>query len=183
MNARQRLIDPVLAGVLLLFGVAVLYAAAQLGAGTESDPLGPRGFPTLLGAGFVGCGLALLAMSLFRRIGRRDEPAHAEDVEDAGDTYPAGGEDQKPVHRARLLFVSAAIVVYVVVLPILGFLLSSAIFVAMSIILQGGARRLAMLGAVVVFPIIVYVLFAVILGIRLPSGVFDPMLVVGRLMP
>ena len=166
------MIDPVLGGVILLFGAGVLLAAAQLHAGTATDPLGPRGFPTLIGIGLLGSGLTLLATSILSLRSRAHED-HEADEDSAED------ENDGRALRTRLVMSCAVIIAYVLVLPIAGFLLSTPAFVAAMIVLQGGASRLAFVTAVIAFPIVVYLLFAVLLGISLPTGLFDPMVLLG----
>lgn len=171
MRERLPITDLVLGGVLLLIGVGLLVASAQLQAGNATDPLGPRGFPSLLGVGFIGAGIALLTKSA---LVARYPGAHVEEVEDSED------EDQGPAARSRLLLACGTIVLYLLVLPVGGFLLSTPAFVAAMIVLQGGASRRSFIAMVVGFPIAVYLLFAVLLGVTLPTGVFDPMLLAGR---
>ncbi len=179
MSTQGRLVDPMVSGVLLLFGACVLYAAAQLQGGTETDPLGPRAFPTLIGIGFVGCGLALLIKSLAFRGHGEDGQGEFDEVEHA-DGY--GDElEQEPARRHRMLLACSVISLYTLALPILGFLLATIVFMAAMILLQGGARRRSFVTVVVLFPASAYVLFTVLLSVRLPAGFFDPISLMGRL--
>jgi putative tricarboxylic transport membrane protein len=176
----QRL-DIVLAGVLVLLGAGVLYAAAGFAAGTEADPLGPRGFPTVLGVGFIGCGIALLAKSLLSSSRQHDESAETDPV--AGPDDHDDSAERGSVQRKRLVLTCAAIAVYVVALSLAGFLLTTPVFVAALIMVQGGVRRVAFATTVVAFPIAVYLLFTVLLDVELPVGVFDPLSLVRRSLP
>lgn len=172
MRERLPVTDLVLGGVLLLVGVGLLLASAQLQAGSATDPLGPRGFPSLLGVGFVGSGIALLAKAA---LVARHPAAYVADA----DAEHGDEEDHGPAMRSRLLLASLTIVAYVLVLPVGGFLLSTPAFITATIALQGGAARRSFIAMVVGFPIAVYLLFAVLLGVPLPTGVFDPLLLAG----
>lgn len=169
-RGRSPLTDVVVGGVLLLVGVGVLLATAQLRGGGPTDPLGPRGFPGLLGVGFLLVGIAVIVSSV--RNARR--AGAGEVARDAGDE-----DDDGPALKLRLALASAAVVLYVVVLPVAGFLLTTAAFVAGVIWLQGGARTRPFVAMVIGFPAAVYVLFSVLLGVPLPPGVFDPVLLLG----
>jgi putative tricarboxylic transport membrane protein len=158
--------DMVLGGVLLAIGLGLYLAAAQLQGGSPTDPLGPRGFPSLLSLGFVGSGVALLVKSV---LVARNPEAHVEEPDD--------DEEEEPLMLSRLLLASLGIIVYVIaLLPVLGFLLATVVFVAAMISVQGGAARRPFIVMSLGFPIAVYVLFGVLLDVSLPIGMFfvDP---------
>lgn len=166
---RQRLPieDMVLGGLLLVIGLGLYLASAQLQGGSSTDPLGPRGFPSLLSLGFLGTGIALLVKSA---LVARNPDAYAEEEKDDED-------EQAPIVRSRLLLAALGILVYVLVLlPILGFLLATIAFVAVMIAVQGGAARRSFIAMSLGFPIAVYLLFGVLLDVSLPIGMFfvDP---------
>ena len=163
---RRPITDLVLGGLLLLIGVGLYLAAAQLQAGSATDPLGPRGFPSLLSLGFVGSGVGLLVKT---GLAARRPGGYVEEVDD--------DEEQSPITVSRLLLASLGIIVYVLVaLPVLGFLLGTIIFVAVMIAVQGGAARRSFIAMSLGFPIAVYLLFGVLLDVPLPIGMFfvDP---------
>ena len=164
--------DLVLGGLLLAFGLVVVLAAAQLKAGSTTDPLGPRGFPLLLGLGFLGAGAGLLVKTVLTARRPADSVDALLDLEDE--------EDDGPANRPRLVLGASAVVAYVLLLPYAGFLLTTAVFLAAMIRLQGGARPRAFVAMVVGFPTAVWLLFAVVLNVPLPSGVFDPLLLTDR---
>ncbi|MBA3309776.1 MAG: tripartite tricarboxylate transporter TctB family protein, partial [Nocardioidaceae bacterium] len=155
------------------FGIGVILAAAQLKAGSTTDPLGPRGFPGLLGLGFLGAGVGLLVKTTLA--GRRpaDDVVSVMDLDD-------DEEDEGPANRFRLVVAALAVIAYVLLLPYGGFLLTTGAFLAVMIKLQGGAALRPFVAMVIGFPVAVFLLFAVILGVPLPSGVFDPLLLTSR---
>ncbi|MDQ3385158.1 MAG: tripartite tricarboxylate transporter TctB family protein [Actinomycetota bacterium] len=163
--------DLTLGALLLVFGIGVILAAAQLKAGSTTDPLGPRGFPGLLGLGFLGAGVGLLVKTTLA--GRRP----ADDVVSVMDLAGADEEeDDGPANRFRLVVAALAVIAYVLLLPYGGFLLTTSAFLAALIRLQGGVGLRPFIAMVLGFPTAVFLLFAVILGVPLPSGVFDPLL-------
>jgi hypothetical protein len=167
VRARPPITDLVLGGLVLLLGVGLYVAAAGLQGGSPTDPLGPRGFPSLLSLGFVGSGLGLLVRSVVAA--RRPGGSVAEVDDDE--------EEQAPIAVSRLVFASLAIIGYVLVaLPVLGFLLGTIVFVAALIAVQGGAARRSSIAMSLGFPVAVYLLFGVLLDVPLPIGMFfvDP---------
>jgi putative tricarboxylic transport membrane protein len=164
---RQQHVDLALAGTLLLIGVLLLIAIAGLPAGTSADPVGPRGFPSLLAVGFLGSATALAAKAM---LARRHPRAYL-----LASADPDSADSEGPVLRSRLVLASITIVGYVLLLPIVGFLLITPAFIVALIIIQGGVATRSLIVMAVGFPIAVYLLFAVLLGVPLPGGVFDPM--------
>lgn len=168
VRGRLPVTELVIGAILALVGVGVLLAAAELRGGSTTDPLGPRGFPTLLGIGFIGAGLAVALQALRRA--RRPAP----------DTQQTEDEDADgPALKLRLVLSSAAVVLYVVLLPVVGFFLTTIAFVAGMIRLQGGAAPRAYVAMVLGFPTAVYLLFRVLLRVPLPAGFFDPGVLLG----
>jgi hypothetical protein len=165
---RERLpvTDLVLGGLLVLLGAGLYLASAQLQGGSPTDPLGPRGFPSLLSLGFVGSGVALLVRSV---VAARLPGDRVPEVDDE--------EEQPPIALSRLLLASLGILGHVLVaLPVLGFLLGTIVFVAAMIAVQGGAARRSFIAMSLGFPVAVYLLFGVLLDVSLPIGMFfvDP---------
>jgi putative tricarboxylic transport membrane protein len=150
------------AGVLLAAGgVVVLLAAARLPGGTEADPLGPRGFPSLLGAGLIGSGLAMLVRTLIVVRNPTSRPAFEP---------PDDGQAEGSFSPRRFLGAVVVLVLYVVALPVLGFLISTPAFLAGMVTLQGGVPRLQFVGTVVGLPVGILLLFSGLFGVPLPGG-------------
>ncbi|MGH2378425.1 MAG: tripartite tricarboxylate transporter TctB family protein [Candidatus Limnocylindria bacterium] len=158
--------DVILGGLVLLGGLAVSRAALELPAGAVNDPLGPRGFPLLLGAGLAVCGVVLAATSLR---GTRPDAAVASDVTDAD-------EARMPYSWWRVSGAVAASLAYVLALIPLGALLASIGYAAALLVLQGRSGRREAAATAVAFPFFVYVLLDVVLGVPLPPGPLEPLI-------
>ncbi|MGH2450753.1 MAG: tripartite tricarboxylate transporter TctB family protein [Candidatus Limnocylindria bacterium] len=163
MTARR---DAVVGLVLALAGLAVLRASIELPAGTPGDPLGPRGFPLLLGAGLAACGLVLLAAPLTARW-RRPAPTLAETLADE--------EERAPLSWPRAVAAVGATAVYLAALVPLGALLATVAYALALLLIQGGVGRRAIAATAVAFPLVLILLFGVALGIPLPAGPLEPL--------
>lgn len=143
----------VVALLALLGSAFLLYASAQLDVGTSARP-GPGLMPLLAAAGL---GLAAL-LALVERVGP------AAEVEDVPDRSGA----------RRQAMVLGGMAAYIVLIPVLGFLLASAL--AMSVISWViSTRRKALRAAVigVALAIVVDWTFRFLLNVNLPSGLWD----------
>jgi putative tricarboxylic transport membrane protein len=165
--------DLVLSGVLAL--IAVVYAIQTFDL-PETSPnqsdIGPRAYPLLILVllVLVAALLALKALRGFVGSVRPDSSPGTEAVTD---------------RRAMLLrlggltLVVAATVVYLELMIPLGFIVSTAVFVAIQVGMIGGWRRYG--GRRMLIPIVfaclasvaIYVLFADSLGVLLPRGIFS----------
>lgn len=158
--------DVVLGLLLLVGGLALIRASFGLPAGTPTDPLGPRGFPLLLGLGLAGCGIALAVASL-RTFGKETPAGGATEVD---------AEIRAPYSWPRLGGAVAASAAYVVLLVPLGALFATIAYALALLLIQGPAGRREAAATAVGFPLVVYVLFDVLLGIPLPAGPLEPLL-------
>ncbi|HUG56256.1 MAG TPA: tripartite tricarboxylate transporter TctB family protein [Candidatus Limnocylindrales bacterium] len=163
MTARR---DAVVGLVLTVAGLAVLRASIELPAGTPGDPLGPRGFPLLLGAGMAACGLVLLAAPLAARW-RRPAPALAEVVVD--------DEERAPLSWPRAAATVAATAAYLAALVPLGALFATVLYALALLLIQGGVGWRGIAATAVAFPLLLILLFGVALGIPLPAGPLEPL--------
>jgi putative tricarboxylic transport membrane protein len=134
---------------MLAFGTAVAIEAQRIN-DPGADVIGPAAFPFVLGLIIAVCGVALCARVL----------------------SAAGSADEK-LPRARWLVLVAALallVVYTHGLASIGFLVATALFIAVCLALLGERRlgRLAM--ASVVGSLVIFVVFGLVLGVDLPKG-------------
>jgi hypothetical protein len=162
----DRRADVAVAFCVVLLGVFVLVAAQDVRPASIADPIGSRGAPHLVGAVLVLGGLALI---LRRAVRWRHERI----------VVPAEGmEDDRgvpPGSAIRALAIWTAAVVYVLVLPALGYLLATPIFLGAVLWLL--AIRSWMLVAVPLgFTIPVFLVFTLFLNVRLPTGILDGVL-------
>ncbi len=142
-------------GVMGLGGYFV-YGALQINVAQTYARVGPRFFPFLVAFGLLLCG-ALLLMQALR--GQTAEPEEAEDADaDAPIDYRAVGT------------IAAALVLYVLVLKIAGFILASAVLF-WGVALAFGSRawlRDPLVG--LALALVVFEAFTRLLGLRLPAG-------------
>jgi hypothetical protein len=162
----------------LLFGtatlvVAVVYyrLAAAIPASDLSDPIGPQGLPKIYAVLLAGLALILIARSL-PRVHANPEPSNPEPrtLEPSNPEPPKPGSPGSRAARvAGMLLIGIA---YIVVLPWLGYLVSIAALLTVTIYLQGGSidRRtiLVALSGAAVF----WLLFIWLLGIQYPAGIW-----------
>lgn len=171
---RAQLVDLALAGVLLVIGAALLVGVSGLRGGNPADPLGPRGFPTLLTVGILVTGLVLAIKSAVAL-------RHPDAFGAMAGTHEAqdNSEDMGPVSHMRLALGSLGIILYAVLLPVAGFLVTSFLFIVGMIYVQGGAALRSVVVTSLGFPIALYLLLSTFLGISLPNGFFDPSSLLG----
>ena len=135
--------------VMLAFGAAVAIEARRI-PDPGADVIGPAAFPFVLGLVIAACGAALSVMAV-------------RDAGSAGETLP----------RARWLVLGAALallLVYTHSLARIGFLVATALFIAVCLALLGerGLVRLAVAG--IVASLAIFVIFGMLLGVDLPKG-------------
>jgi hypothetical protein len=145
-------------------------AQAPEQAGDTPEPLAPVGAPVGVEARVAEARAEVAASPEVGEQARVEALAEAE----AGET---GGDDPRfPASAVRAFSVMAATIAYIALLSPLGYLLSTAAFVA------GGAHlmRARGIGRLAVYPaafsIVTYALFDSILNVRLPAGVLKPLL-------
>lgn len=148
-----------------LGGLGLTAWAWQLPPGHDRDPLGPRGFPLLLGLALVVCGLTLLGQA---RRGR-------------GAAGAAPSDDDGPLAAGQLVGGIALTALYVWALEPLGYLLATPPFLAALLVLQGGVRLGAFLWTVLALPTALFVVFAGLMRVPLPLGVLERVLPPGGL--
>jgi putative tricarboxylic transport membrane protein len=150
-------VDRIVGAVLVCSGLGVLALTIGLAAATAVDPVGPRGFPALLGLVLLACGAALV-------LGRHGAPADA-DAEARG-TLAAG----------PLLGAIGLTALYLTVLEPAGYLLATPLYLAALLLVQGGVTARAFVLTVLGLPAALYLLFAVAMRVPLPTGPLEPFL-------
>jgi putative tricarboxylic transport membrane protein len=147
-------VDRAVALALIGLGLGVLVLAFQLPQATAADPVGPRGFPALLGLVVLACGVALAVLP-----------------QKAGDAEPRGALAPRP-----LLGAIALTAAYLAVLEPAGYLLATPPYLAALLLVQGGVKPRAMILTALGVPAVLYVLFAVAMRVPLPPGPLEPLL-------
>jgi putative tricarboxylic transport membrane protein len=153
-------VNRVLGAVLACFGLGVVALAVRLPAATPADPVGPRGFPTLLGLVVLACGIGLA-------IGARLQ-AGAAPADDA--------ETRGPLAPRPLLGGIGLTALYLAALEPAGYLLATPPYLAALLLLQGRVTARAFLLTVLGLPAALYALFAVAMRVPLPTGPLEPFL-------
>jgi putative tricarboxylic transport membrane protein len=136
------------------FGLGLLALTVGLPAATAADPVGPRGFPGLLGLVILACGVALVLVP-------RAEP----DAAERGLLAP------RP-----LLGAIALTALYLAVLVPAGYLLATPPYLAGLLLVQGRVTARTLLLTALGLPAVLYALFAVVMRVPLPVGPLEPLL-------
>ena len=148
-----------LAGLLVaLFGAWFLWQATELRSGPGYAAVGPRIFPTIVGGGLLGSGLALVLASPRGGSGTAHERMAAAD--------PAGAATDWPT----LLATAAALAGYVALFRPLGFIVASTVFLAAVARILGSERWPRDLLAGTILGLVTYAVFTLLLGLELPAG-------------
>lgn len=149
--------DRVIFGCTVLLAALYLFAAEQLPSLTIGDPLGPRAFPRLLGAGLIIVA-TLLAVEMLRA--RKRAPAEAPQRESGAP-------------RAYAIVASAALwtFAYILVFERLGYVAATTVYVFALTAYFNRGRWVVNTLTSVLFCLASYFLFTRILGVTLPGGV------------
>lgn len=154
-----------LGALLVLVAAGWIVAAWGLPAGSAMDPLGPRGFPVLLGLVLAAAGVTLIVQGARRAAG--------------GATDAAPEEDAGPFSPGRLLGALGLTGAYLAGLEPLGYLVTTPLYVAALLILQGGVPWRPLLLTALGLPLVLFLFFATLMGVPLPWGVLEPLRYLG----
>jgi putative tricarboxylic transport membrane protein len=137
--------DRVFGGACLLLAAFFIWQATQIKLGFIVDPLGPRAFPMIIGAVLAVAGL-----------------------------YPILKPDPQPDWPnlgglLEIVFAAAVLIAYAMLLPRLGFTLSTAIAAGLLTWRLGG-RPLTSVASGVVISVGIYAVFHLVLGLSLARG-------------
>jgi putative tricarboxylic transport membrane protein len=155
------LADRVIFVCIIVFAGLYLFATSQIPSLEIGDPLGPKAFPRLLGAGLL-LTAALLLMEMLRE--RRSAAAPAESTERRGE------------ERGHYLVIAAVVVwtgVYYAVFEHLGYMLATAIFLFVLMAYFHRNRWLTNGLTAVIFSVASYALFVKALGVTLAPGILS----------
>jgi putative tricarboxylic transport membrane protein len=165
---RKKVLRRELAVAILLaaFGGVVIALAGTIELGVYTDPLGPRAFPTALGAGIVACGILLAATALLF-------PGKAAPVSDRG---TEGEVERGPLSPARLLGAIVATAAYIAAFEPLGYLLTTPPYVVAILLIHGGTPWRTLLVAPPMITGVLYLAFRYGLLIPVPNGPLEGIL-------
>jgi len=146
--------DRMICAVALLLAAVYLYATAQIPSLQIGDPLGPKAFPRLLGAGLILSAVLLFIETL------RGGPRNG---------APPIGEERKS------FWIIAAVVgwttLYLVLFEKAGYALASAVYLLGLMLYFNRGKWLANVLTSVLFSTLSYLAFTKALGVTLPQGV------------
>ena len=154
-----------LAVVLTAFAVFGLIASALIKVGAAvTDPIGPARYPQLLFVLFLALSLVYLVRQVVKVVRERHEPVAA--VEEDAEEDP-----EKSVSIARPLLVVVALVGYVFVLDVLGYVVATTLLLFVIHIIFGVRQKwwFALIVSVVA-SIILKLFFGELLLVPLPTG-------------
>ena len=159
----------VLAGLFCLgFGIWVWYVAGDVPAMTATDNLGGRFFPRLISGAMIVASIGLVVTGLFGvevSAGTARGPARSTPDEQRRGPAVSFGPGE-----VRLVLFVVTMAAYVLLLPLLGYLLASVLCFAVMLVLAGESRPLRVAIAAPGITALLYVLFAILFGMNVPEG-------------
>lgn len=162
--------DAITGAVTALGGVILMVTAQSIERlPDDKEAIGPAAFPTVLSVILIGSGL-MLCLNGIRN--KHDEGIAAEILQDddSRDVNDLLDAQESPVPWRRLLLMIAVFAAYCVTLIPVGFLVSTAAFLAVVTCLVDVARWKRNLLFAVGFSVVVYFSFTQLLGVELPAG-------------
>lgn len=161
----------IIIGIILLIASAFYYySTLDFPPPTKTENLGPAFFPTLLAAALAFLALLLVIAGLFPRgASRKDKGAAALDGAERLEEDAFGAE----VIARKPLFAAVGLsFLYVGLISVLGYLVSTPLFLIALIRLLGYEKWVNNVIASVGLTAALYLLFVVALGVHLPEGIF-----------
>jgi hypothetical protein len=130
---------------------------------TVAGRIGPGFFPRIIGLAALAITLWALAKSL--------RPGAVDDEDEVGGDEEAGEADLGKHPIPLTLVVSAAVIFMLIFLLPLGMIVSSALFLAVTLFLLNRGRTVQNVVITLAVPILVYLLFQTVLNAGLPDGI------------
>ena len=163
----------ILVVALMLFVLAVAYwlQADRIPVSRLAGGVGADGLPKLLAIALGVLSLALAAQSLFEMRARKREGAAQ-----AAPSQDESGEEMGARQHLRALGLIGIGMIYLFVLPVLGYAVSAMLLLAGVATYAGLRPSLATVAFGVGGGIVFYIIFVMVLGIRLPSGFWPGLL-------
>ena len=154
--------------LLLIVGICYYAAASGLGQTALSDAVGPGGLPRIYGAALVALGIAIGGIAGLRRT--LDKGAVPAPDGAGGTPGRARSEGAGTVQRlARGAGTVVVGVVYLVIVPAIGYPFAIALLIAAMAVYQGERPSLRVLLVAAIGAATLFVLFDVVLGVSLPA--------------
>jgi putative tricarboxylic transport membrane protein len=161
----------IIIGIVLLIASAFYYhSTAEFPPPTKTENLGPAFFPTLLAAALALLALLMILNSLRAR-GAADKEKDGAVIQGA-ERLEEDSFSADDISYTFLLGTIGLSFLYVGLLSILGYLISTPLFLIILIRLLGYEKWMNNLAASVGLTAALYLLFATALGVSLPAGIF-----------
>lgn len=167
---RREWAEMIVAALLLVLGAFVAIQTATMEVVGDDLP-GPRFFPAIIAALFfvTGIGVAVHVVRQVRAADRAETGPIAAESIDSGESAEA---DETPRTDWRTLgIVLLAFVGFILILPVLGWLLSAAALYWVICTALGAKQHLVTLGVALVFSALAQIAFSLGLGLNLPAGI------------
>lgn len=142
-----------------------LWMASQLPTVRLADPLGPKAFPTLIGAGLI---LSALLLLLESRKKRRAEELPTPSV---AQLEPAKSEEKR--HLLILFGMIVWTAAYYTALEEVGYLASTIMFLFGLLSYFNRKRHKTNIAIAVIFTLVIDCLFTYVLGVPMPTGILS----------
>lgn len=169
---KDQVTDVVVAVIFTALGVLIAVTAWRTPEPFRSvDVLGPNRFPLLVGSGIALLGLFVILKQAYLAVTKTFSAGSFEIPGQAGD------EPDIPASGLRAGIMSAILLGHVLLWESLGFLLSSMLFVIVSMRLMKEASWRLIIGSAVGYTVVMFVMFSLLLGVALPLGITEPIFV------
>jgi len=155
--------DRVAAVVTLLLGIFVIVSGLNMPKAALHSGLGPGAFPLLLGSL-----LLILGIALFVNAGRKKTSGALAKAAKASEESDSPEESERPQMK-RVGGAVLLLVLYLVIMPLLGFVPATIIFSMAYLILLYGQRFIQSILPTVCISVLCYLLFQVVLRVPLPT--------------
>lgn len=158
---RQKLTEYISAFAAILYGCFFLIGSLMMDTQGRAGDVGSAFMPRLVGILIVSLGVIYLLLLLFKKSHNSTQSE----------------ETQPTKYNVRgLLMTSILLIAYVVIMPVLGFTVSSIfyVFIQMMLLAVHPTKRQILMYAVIslIVPILVYFIFTNCFSLLLPSGIF-----------
>jgi len=162
-------IDIAVCSAIFLLGLALFVLSGDIRQGSIPDPIGPDGWPKLLG------GVLMLTMgaNILRRVVSLRSAQHYRVISDGGKDDVAG----RPGTVMRPLAMLGLAAVWVLVVPWTGFIVATIGILVFGLALMKVRSPVKLLLVPFLISLSAWLLFGVLFGIRLPAGLLEHTLI------
>jgi putative tricarboxylic transport membrane protein len=161
----DRRADLVMTLCVMMLGLTVVYLARDIRHGVLDDPIGPRGFATVLGAFLAAVGAILLV----RRLASWRRSVDGKVYADGGE----GDEPDLPASGIRPFVMLAVGFGWAFMLPRIGFIVATCLACVAGMFAMRTRSAVKLVLVPIGFSLITWMLFTRLSGLRFPAGPVD----------